>query len=325
MSKILITGGTGFIGYHLAKRLAEGNNEIILVSRPRDKKDYDLEILLKKPNVKFIEVDLTDKKSYSKIGGGYDYIYHLAGLKSLRDFSEKPHEILRIGLESTLNLLDWFRLKNNKSQAKILYASTSDVYAGIPSISALPLPTPEKIPLIIPDPYEPRWSYAGQKIIGELLFIHYSKAYNFRMVIVRPNNIYGPRSGQDPMIPKMIARIQKHMDPFPLISPEENRASLYIDDAVSAMQSAMESVKTDGQTYNIGENKETTVKELLEIMFKIAEWHPEKFDMKESPGDASKHSLPDISKLKNDTGWEPEVGLEVGLRKTIEWYSKTNQ
>jgi len=321
MSKILITGGTGFIGYHIAKKLSETDNAITLVGRNRDKVDKDLQDLLSKPNVNLIEADLTDKESWKKIGNGYDYIYHLAGLKSFEDFSSIPHEVLRIGIETTLNLLSWLSKENNKPDAKVLYTSTSDVYAGVP-VSNLKIPTPENTALVIPDVHEPRWSYAGQKIIGEMLFIYYSKAYNFRMSIVRPNNIYGPRAGQDPMIPKMISRIKNHIDPFPIISPSENRASCYVGDLVDALILISESRKTDGEIYHIGGKEENTVRELLEIMFKICNWRPEKFDIKENPDDSSKHSLPDISKIKRDTGWEPKVSLEEGLRKTIEWYSR---
>jgi nucleoside-diphosphate-sugar epimerase len=88
------------------------------------------------------------------------------------------------------------------------------------------------------------------------------------------------------------------------------------------MVTATESTKTDGGTYNIGGDAETTVGELVETMFKIMKWRPTKFDLKENISDESLHCLPDISKIRNDTGWKPKISLETGLRKTIEWYSK---
>lgn len=327
MAKILITGGAGFIGYHLATCLSLRGNEIVLADNfSRGKKDAELMTLLAKPNVKMIEADLTDYASWSKIGTDYDYIYHLISINGFKFFKEIPHEVLRVGLTTTLNVLNWLHKVNGNPKAKILYTSSNEVYMGATEpFGSLPIPTPEKIPAVIPDTYDPRWSYAGQKIMGELLLIHYAKAYDLRMVIVRPHNIYGPRAGVDSMIPKMINRIQKRTEPFPLISPQENRSSCYISDVIEAMVLATESAKTDGGTYNIGSDTETTVQEILETMFKIMDWKPQKFDIKENPSDSSLHCLPDISKLKNDAGWSPKISLEEGLQKTIEWYAQINQ
>ena len=176
------------------------------------------------------------------------------------------------------------------------------------------------MPLVIADPYNPRWSYAGSKIIGELFFIHYAKYYNFRMVIARLHNLYGPRSRYDSMIPKFIKHIQNRIDPFPLFGPDDSRASCYIADAVEGMRTAMESPVTDGQTYHIGDFREAAIKKILEIMFNIAQWHPAALNVKSSPLGSITRDILNVSKIKRDTGWEAKTTLEEGLRKTIEWY-----
>jgi UDP-glucose 4-epimerase len=322
MSKILITGGAGFVGFHLATAHANKGDEVTIADNFfRGKRDAELEDLLARKNVEMIEADLTVRASWSQIGGGYDYIYHLLSINGFKNFKEIPHEVLRVGLTTTLHALDWMRTENNNANAKILYTSSNEVYMGaVEPYGPLEIPTPEKIPMVIPNTYDPRYSYAGQKMMGELLFIHYSKAYNLRMVIVRPHNIYGPRGGFDAMIPKIMDRIQKKLEPFPLISPKENRSSCYISDVIDGMMVAMESSKTDGNTYNIGAASEETAGELVDTMFEIMKWKPSTFDLKENPGDSDLHCLPDISHLKNDTGWTPKIGLKEGLEKTIEWY-----
>src|SRR3989344_4942311 len=118
MSKILITGGAGFVGYHLAKRLAdqEGHKVVLaanVLRQGNEHADSDLESLLSKPNVTMIRADLADPASYEKIGTGYDYVYHLAGINGFRKFMEMPHEVLRVGITATLNVLEWFRSQNN--------------------------------------------------------------------------------------------------------------------------------------------------------------------------------------------------------------------
>ena len=125
-SKILITGGAGFIGYHLAKRLVGQGNEVVLADNFfRSERDADLLALLEKPNIKLVEADLTNPVSWGGLGTGYDYVYHLVGINGFRQFMERPHEVLRIGISATLNILKWFHSQNNKSGAKILFASTN--------------------------------------------------------------------------------------------------------------------------------------------------------------------------------------------------------
>lgn len=325
MSKNLITGGTGFIGYHLAKRLVGEGHEVVLADNFfRSERDEDLLELLKQPNVTLIEGDLTIPSAWDTLGSGYDYVYHFVGINGTKLFYEIPHEVLRIGITTTMNALGWFRTKNNPpagGRAKILYTSSNEAYAGaLDAFGKLPIPTPENVPLVIADPYNPRWSYAGQKLIGELLFIHYAKAYDFRMSIVRPHNFYGPREGYLHVIPEIIERIGERPDPFPILGADDTRSFCYIDDAVEAIQTVMESEKTDGNTYHIGTHEETLINDLIEKLFDLMQWHPKTLDIKISPEGSVKRRLADVSKIKRDTGWEARIPLEKGLQKTIEWY-----
>ena len=322
MSKILITGGAGFIGYHLTKLLSEQGHEVVIVDNFfRSEKDEDLSSLIEMPNVKMIEADLTDKASWDELGSGYDYVYHLVGINGTKLFYEIPQEVLRIGVSTTMNVLEWFRTKNNMPNAKILYTSSNEAYASaLEAFGKLPIPTPENVPLVIADTYNARWSYGGQKLIGELFFINYSRAYKFRMSIVRPHNFYGPRAGYAHAIPEIVKRIVEKVSPFPIFGADETRSFCYIGDAVKAIQTVMESEKTDGGTYHIGTSEETVIKDLVDEMFNIMNWHPEDIDIKNSPEGSVKRRLADVSKIKQDTGWEAKTGLKEGLKKTIDWY-----
>lgn len=322
MQKILITGGAGFIGHHLARRLASQGHDVTIADNFfRSKNDRDLAAILAMPNVSLITADLTDSKSWKKIGSGYDYVYHLVGINGTRLFYEIPHEVLRIGVMTTINALEWFRTENNMPSAKILYTSSNEAYAGaLEAFGKLPLPTPESVPLVISDTYNPRWSYGGQKLIGELFFIHYAKAYNFRMSIVRPHNFYGPREGYDHVIPDIITRVMNRVDPFPIYGTENTRDFCYIDDAVEAIQKVMESKKTDGGTYHIGAKEEVKIKDLVENIFDIMEWRPKKILVKNPPKGSVKRRLADVSKIKKDTGWKAKTPLKKGLVKIVKWY-----
>ncbi|MSU74407.1 NAD-dependent epimerase/dehydratase family protein [Candidatus Kaiserbacteria bacterium] len=324
MKKILITGGAGFVGYHLAKRLAAQGNDITLADNFfRGKRNVDFETLIKEPNVTFIKADLTESKNWLKLSGGYDYVYHLVGINGTELFYTIPHEVLRIGVTTILNGLEWFRTQNKKPDAKILFTSSNEAYGdALEAFNQLPLPTPENVPLVIADPYNPRSSYSAQKLIGELFFIHYAKAYDFRMSIVRPHNFYGPRAGWGHVIPEVIERVSLRTDPFLIYGADDTRSFCYIDDAVEAIQKVMESKKTDGGTYHIGTKEETKIKTLVEQIWNLMGWKPKKISIKNSPKGSVRRRLADVSKIKKDTGWEAKTSLTEGLRKTIDWYLK---
>lgn len=320
--KVLITGGAGFAGYHLAQILAKRGDEVILADDlSRGEKDEDLRSLLQRPRVSLVEVDLTDRSAWNRIGKRFDHVYHLASVNGTKLFYEMPHEVLRVGILTSLHAIDWFCSENGKKDAKIVYTSSTEAYAGtLEAFGKLPLPTPEDVPLVIADPYNPRWSYAGQKLIGEQLFINFAAKKGFRMSIVRPNNIYGPRAGYEHAIPQIIGRIEKREDPFAVYGANETRSFCYIEDAVEGMRRVMESHKTDGATYHVGASEETKIADLTETLFKIAKWHPKKIARKDSPKGSVKRRLPEVSKIKRDTGWKATTTLLEGLKRTYEWY-----
>ena len=125
------------------------------------------------------------------------------------------------------------------------------------------------------------------------------------------------------MIPEFSQRIAKRVDPFPIYGADETRTYCYISDAVRAMQSLMDSPKTDTlpiETVHIGDFHEITASELAEKMFKVTGWRPKEIDIKFAPPGSVKRRLADVSKLQALTGWQPEVSLDDGLKRTYEWY-----
>lgn len=320
--KTLITGGAGFIGLHLANYLLDKGEEVVIVDNFfRGKDNREFQKTLKRINSRFIKADLSYPSSVRKIGSGYDYVYHLVAVNGTKFFYEMPHEVLRINMKSLINVLDWFIRRNR--QGKILFTSSNEAYAGaLDAFGKLPIPTPENVPLVISDVYNPRWSYAATKLIGEQFFIHYARKYGFRMSIVRPHNFYGPRAGYNHVIPEFITRIEKRTNPFPIYGADDTRSFCYITDAVKAMDMIMKSKKTDGEIYHIGSEEETRINDLAEKLFRISGWRPKKIEIHPSPKGSVKRRLADTAKIKNDIGWKPETGLEEGLKKTFEWYKK---
>lgn len=323
--KILITGGAGFIGYHLARHLLkETPAKLVLVDNLfRGRMDADMKELLKNPRIIFLNLDLTDPRAYLRLGSGYDQVYHLAAVNGTGIFYESPHEVMRINTATVLHFLEWFRKKN--SRGKIMFTSSNEAYAGgLSSFGQLPIPTPENVPLVIADTYNPRWTYAGTKLLGELFMIHYAQMYQFRGVIVRPHNFYGPRAGYNHVIPELALRIASRTDPFPVYGATDTRSFCYIDDVVKAMRLLMESSTTDKQpieTVHIGVETETSIRDLVEMLFEVAGWKPKKLEIHSAPSGSVARRCGDVQKIKKLVGWRGEVSLRDGLAKTLAWYA----
>lgn len=323
MARVLITGGAGFIGYHLARHLLETTDHgIVLVDNLwRGKHDEDLAALLENPRVAFVQGDLTDPAFLPSLSGSFDFVYHLAAVNGTRLFYEVPHEVLRINILSLFNVLDWVKAMEHKP--RLLFTSSNEAYAGaLESFGQLPLPTPEEVPLVVSDVYNPRWTYGGSKLIGELMVINYAKSFGIPSVIVRPHNFYGPRAGYDHVIPQMIARIEVREEPFTIYGADETRSFCYIEDAVRAMRHVMEAPDFDTEKadiFHIGSEEETNIAKLAEALFDLAGWHPKATTAMESKKGSVKRRLPDTSKLQKK-GWRHETSLTEGLKKTLEWY-----
>ncbi len=320
MKKVLITGGAGFVGFHLARHLSNQNYNIVIADNLfRGKFDKEFKSLTDKKNVLFTRCDLTKISNLKSLGSDYDYVYHFAAINGTKYFYEIPHTVLKVNILSAINTLDWFA-RNSKKNCKIMLASSSETYAGTMRLYGAKIPTNEDVPLTVENPHNARWSYGGSKIACELLFINYSRSYNFRMSIVRYHNIYGPRMGNEHVIPQFCQRIVNRENPFKIFGGKETRAFCYISDAVTATQMVMESQHTDGQIVNIGNsNEEIAIKYLAKKLFKVGRFNP-KLSIKDAPIGSVPRRCPDISKLKNMTGFNPKINLDKGLKRTFEWY-----
>jgi UDP-glucose 4-epimerase/UDP-glucuronate decarboxylase len=315
--KILITGGAGFIGFHLAKYLAVSNSDVTICDNFfRGKMDSDLKNLVQKENIKFVKCDMTNKKDLDRLEKDYDYVYHLAAINGTKYFYEIPHTVLRVNLVSLLNLLDWIIDTDCK---RVMFLSSSEVYAGTPD---KPIPTPEDVMLTINDVKNPRNSYAGSKITGELLCLNYARMEGLGITIIRPHNIYGPRMGFEHVIPELIMRILRKEDPFKIYGGDQTRAFCYIDDFVKGIELAAKSPKSKGEIFNIGNDREEiSIVDLAKKMFKLFKFTPE-LKILEPPSGSVDRRCPNIDKAKRFLGYEPRIDLNYGLMKTYNWYSQ---
>jgi nucleoside-diphosphate-sugar epimerase len=319
MKKVLITGGAGFIGYHLASRLLQQGYHVDLIDNfTRGVKDSFLLELSKQHGVGLFDLDLLDKNSLEGFDRDYDLIFHLAAIIGVQYVLKAPYDVLSKNVELLQNLILF--AKEQKNLERFVFVSTSEVYAGTLKYFSLKIPTPENTPLALTDLSENRTSYMLSKIYGEALCLH----SGLPITIVRPHNFYGPRMGLSHVIPELFKKAFYANDKtLEVFSMDHQRTFCYIDDAVEMMRILAEVKVSVGQAFNIGnQTPEISIEELAKKIIKIT---GKDLVINPKPVTAGSPSrrCPDMSKTLEATGYKPQVDLITGLQKTFDWY-KTN-
>ena len=311
MKKVLVTGGCGFIGHHLVKKLLKTGYEVSVFDNQQRGSIENLKDVEK--DIKYYEGDITRITDLNKAVNGVDSIIHLAFINGTKNFYSMPSKVIDIGICGLLNVYNcakWYDVK------ELLIASSSETYQK-PSI----IPTPENVPLIIPDVTNPRYSYGGTKILYELMAQHYHREDFDRVITFRPHNIYGTNMGKDHVIQELIDKIKNcnrilpwKRKPVTLLGDgTQTRAFCHIDDFCDGINILLDHGK-DGNIYHIGNEEEITIGDLCKKLFNKMGCDLE-IEYSEAPKGETNRRCPDISKLKK-LGYSPKINLDIGL-KTI--------
>jgi UDP-glucose 4-epimerase len=316
--RILVTGAAGFLGFHLARALAARDDvELFCVdSFIRGEDDAPYRALTARANVTRIEADLADESAVAALPGEIDFVYHLAALNGTQNFYERPLAVIRACTLPTIFLADRYG-RQERPLRRFIYAGTSESYASTVTRFGWPVPTAEDVPLGIDDVTNPRWSYAGSKLHGEIVTAQAARSHDYPMTIIRYHNAYGPRMGDKHVIPDFMARMRGGR--YELFGHEDTRSFIYVDDAVRATILAAETPACAGEIVNIGGAREITMLELGREMMRIRGLDRE-IELHPSPPGSVKRRAPDLGKLKRLTGFSEQIDLEAGLRATAAYY-----
>ena len=315
--KAMITGGAGFIGGHLAKRLAKAGYSVTLVDNfSRGVDDRFLHQLTQEYKVSLITADLMENDSLDLLGRDYDYIFHLAAIIGVLNVVSRAYDVLHMNAELLFHVLNFAKKQTNLK--RFVFASTSEVYAGTLQFFGMRIPTPEDTPLTITPLEQPRTSYMLSKIYGECLLHHCGLPYT----IIRPHNFYGPRMGMSHVIPELLkkAYFTESGGKLPVFSADHKRSFCFISDAVEIILRLAEHADTIGNAYNIGnEQPEVTMYEVAERILQITGKSLEIEALPATEG-SPKRRCPNMEKTFACTGYRCKVSLEEGIQKTFEWY-----
>jgi len=305
MTSYLVTGGAGFIGSHLTQELVRRHHSVRVVDNLVTGKRRNL---AHSPGVTFLEGDLADAEVARRAVEGVDYVLHQAAIPSVPLSVNDPVTSNRANITASLNILVAARDAGVK---RLVYAGSSSAYGDTPT-----LPKREDMPT---NPLSP---YALQKLVAEQYCQMFTRLYGFETVTIRYFNVFGPR--QDPgspysgVISLFSTAILQEQRPIIYGDGEQTRDFTYVTNVVDGVLRACEAPKAAGEVINVATGGRTSLNELLRMMNRISGTNAEPIYQEPRAGDV-RDSQADISKAKALLGYEPLVGLEQGLRPTLEW------
>ena len=313
--RILVTGGSGFVGSALVKALVRQGQSV----RVLDDNSRGAPLRLKdvERDIELITGDVRDAAAVDAAMRGMEEVHHLAFVNGTATFYSAPDLVLDVGVKGMVNVIDCGR---RHGVGTLILASSSEVYQSPPKV-----PTDETAPLVIPDPLNPRLSYAAGKIISELMAINAGRKHFERVLIFRPHNVYGPDMGLDHVIPQFAMRLTEAIGnhasgavPFPIQgSGKETRSFCHVDDLIAGVLVMRERGAHLG-IYHIGTPEEISIAELARRMAAIAGREITIEPSAVLPGSTPRR-CPDISKLAA-LGFSPRVALDAGLPPVVRWY-----
>ena len=313
--RVVVTGGCGFIGAYLVKRLVRDGWDVAVVdSMVRGDASRLAEVA---DDVELFTSDVRDQAALEKAFAGAEVVMHLAAINGTENFYKQPELVLDVGMLGALAVVNAGRAAGVPD---LVVASTAEVYQT-PAV----VPTPETIPLMLPDSLNPRYSYGGSKIVSELIAFNYGQDHYRQVQVFRPHNVFGPNMGWKHVEPQFIMRALAAKDAHPQGTAPfdiqgdgtETRSFCYVDDVVQGILT----MYADGghrEIYHIGSDDEVSIRDLAGRIGKIVG-----VDLDIRPGESATGGTPrraaDITKMRK-LGWSPTVGLDDGLERTVAWY-----
>ena len=317
MANVLVTGGSGFIGSSLVERLVKDGHYVRVLDNNSRGNARRLQSVLS--DIDFIEGDIRDPSVTDSATCDVDTVFHLAYVNGTEFFYTMPDVVLDVALRGMINLLDSCK---KHSVPNFILASSSEVYQSPPIV-----PTPESVPLIIPDLFNPRYSYGGGKILCELMSVTFGKKIFDRLMIFRPHNVYGPDMGWEHVIPQFSLQAHKlyannnHKNPSFTIKGDgaQTRSFIHIDDFINGVMMMYKSGENQS-VYHIGNPEEITIINLARKICNSIGLSNVNFVTTEAPSGETSRRCPDISKISS-LGFRPVIPIDKGLNSTVSWYS----
>lgn len=310
----LVTGGTGFLGSALVRRLVRAGHRVRVLDNGF--RGAAARLGEAAAAAELITGDIRDPAAVAAAVQGVDSVCHLAFVNGTEYFYTRPELVLEVGVKGMTNVLD---ACVEHGVGELILASSSEVYQTPPVV-----PTPEGVPLSVPDPLNPRYSYGGGKIISELLALNYGRKLLDRVVIFRPHNVYGPAMGWEHVLPQFVLRLHALAEdprdplPFPIQgSGTETRSFIEVEDFIDGVELLLEKGEHRG-IYHIGTMEELSILDVVQAVGAHFGRRLEVVPGALRPGGTPRR-CPEIAKMRA-LGFAPRIPFEEGLGNLARWY-----
>lgn len=306
MAKTLITGGAGFIGSHLTRKLLAEGHHVTVLDNLCGGSLQNLDEVLHHPHFRFVSLDIRNKEALEGRFENIDWVFHLAALVGVVPSLEQPREYFDTNVSGTFNVLEAARHAKVK---RFLYAASSSCY-GNPQ----EYPTKETSPISLQTPY------ALTKYLGEQLVLHWAQCYQLPALTLRLFNVFGPRfskskgSAYDAVFEVFLSQKLRN-DPYTIVGDgSQTRDFIHVSDVVEAFYIAAQS-ELMNDTFNVGSSKEYSINYLAQLLGGPISYVPKR------PCE-SQRSLADISKIEQKLHWKALTSFEEGVKQLINRYLK---
>ena len=316
MRKALVTGGGGFIGSYLVRRLVRDGWRVAVVDNLARGRVARLDEVI--DDIEWHQEDVRDPIAMTRASAGADVIFHLAAVNGTENFYNHPDVVLDVGIRGALAIAE---AGAKAGVPDLVVASSAEVYQT-PAV----VPTAEDVALMLPDSLNPRYSYGGSKILTELVAFNYFRDHYAKVQAFRPHNVYGPDMGWKHVLPQFIMRAQEAVAetpsgtvPFPIQGDgSETRAFCYVDDIVNGIL-LMHARGNHRSIYHIGNDEMVTIADLVTL---LGEHFGRNFEVvaSDAPAGGTRVRCPDIGRMRA-LGYEPAIPLREGVRITANWYA----
>ncbi len=307
VERVLVTGGAGFLGSHLCESLLHDEYEVVCVDNLGSGQLTNIRQLRNYDNFRFKKQDIREELDVDRV----DYIYHLASRASPTDFTDFPVRIALTNTTGTKKLLE----RAVEFDARMIFASTSEIY-GDPEVT----PQPESYSGNV-NIRGPRGCYDESKRFGETLTVAYMERYGIDVRTARIFNTYGPRMRPDDgrVVPTFITQALNDEDLTVYGDGTQTRSFCYVSDLINGLRKIGETDSIAGEVINLGNNNEISILELARIIIDQTETNSD-IVHQSLPEDDPQRRCPDLTKAKDLLGWNPEISLQKGIRKTVPYY-----
>ncbi|GGU03689.1 NAD-dependent epimerase/dehydratase family protein [Actinomadura citrea] len=313
---VVVTGGCGFIGSHLVERLAHQGEDVIVYDPAAPPPDLDCGGTA----VRHVRADIRDERALAgAIGPDVHTVYHLCALVGVDQYLDDPLEVIDVAVSGTRNVLR----AASAAGVKVVVSSTSEIYGKNPDV-----PWSEDADRVLGSVTADRWSYSASKAVAEHMVVAYARHRGLRASVVRYFNVYGPRQRPAYVISKTVHRVLRGLPPLLYDDGTQTRCFTFVEDAVDATLRVGAGETADGQCFNVGSDRETSVGDAVRLVTRLAgaEFAPIRVSTDSALGSAYEdipRRVPDVGKARELLGWRSRTPLQAGLARTIAWAKRS--